>query len=56
MVTPPSPDLAPADRFSALVLIDRLIALAEQADRAGMENAAGRLVRLAYTVCDEAPN
>lgn len=56
MLTSSSPDRAPLDHFSPLVLIDRLIALAEEADRAGMESAAGRLVRLAYAVCDEAPN
>ena len=53
-----SPDFAAAspNRFSPLVLIDRLIALAEQADRAGMEATAGRLLRFAYAVCDETPN
>lgn len=53
MLTSSSPNSVPADHFSPLVLIDRLIALAEEADRAGMETAAGRLVRLAYAVCDE---
>ncbi|MDA8051218.1 MAG: hypothetical protein M0002_14660 [Rhodospirillales bacterium] len=56
MLTSSDPDLAFPDRFSPLVLMDRLIALAEQADRAGMETAAGHLLRLAYAVCDEAPN
>lgn len=56
MLTSSSPEYVPADRFSPLVLIDQLIRLAEQADRAGMEAAAGRLLRLAYAVCDEAPN
>jgi len=56
MLTSPVSDIAPKDRFSPLVLIDRLIALAEEADRAGMETAAGRLLRLAYAVCDEAPS
>jgi hypothetical protein len=41
--------------FSPLVLIDRLITLAEQADRAGMDAAAGNLVRLAFSVGEEAP-
>jgi hypothetical protein len=56
MLLAPDPDLSLPSRFSPLVLIDRLISLAEQADRAGMDTAAGRLVRLAYAVCDEAPN
>ncbi|MGH7078905.1 MAG: hypothetical protein ACREFU_12505 [Acetobacteraceae bacterium] len=57
MFTSSDVDLSsPSDRFSPLVLIDRLIALAEQADRAGMAAAAGRLLRLAYVVCDDQPN
>ncbi|MGH7071862.1 MAG: hypothetical protein ACREFO_17895, partial [Acetobacteraceae bacterium] len=56
MLTSSDSDLPLPDRFSPLVLIDRLIALAEQADRAGMAAAAGRLLRLAYVVCDDVPN
>lgn len=56
MFTSSDVDLSPSDRFSPLVLIDRLIALAEQADRAGMAAAAGRLLRLAYVVCDDQPS
>ena len=41
---------------SELVLSDRLIALAEDADRAGYTNTAERLVTLACSVFDEAPN
>jgi hypothetical protein len=43
----------PTIRLSPLVLADRLIALASEADRAGMPSAAGRLVKLAVKVCDE---
>ncbi|MGH7118515.1 MAG: hypothetical protein ACREFP_05950 [Acetobacteraceae bacterium] len=56
MLTSSNQEGVPTDHFSPLVLIDRLIALAEEADRAGMERAAGSLVRLAYAVCDEAPS
>jgi len=38
---------------SALVLSDRLIALAEDAERAGLRDTATRLVRLACSVLDE---
>ena len=48
-------DVPATHSFSPLVLIDRLITLAEQADRAGMDAAAGHLVRLAFSVGDEAP-
>ncbi|MBV9748582.1 MAG: hypothetical protein JO157_07200 [Acetobacteraceae bacterium] len=40
---------------SPLVLADRLIALAEDADRAGLRKAASRLLRLAERVCEERP-
>ena len=40
---------------SELVLSDRLIALAEDADRAGYTDTAERLVTLACSVFDEAP-
>jgi hypothetical protein len=40
---------------SRLVLSDRLIALAEAADRAGYKDTAERLVTLACSVFDEAP-
>ena len=39
---------------SELVLSDRLIALAEDADRAGYIDTAERLISLACTVFDEA--
>ncbi|MBV9736060.1 MAG: hypothetical protein JO209_09125 [Acidisphaera sp.] len=40
---------------SPLVLSDRLLALAEQADRAGYQSTADRLVMLAHHVLDEPP-
>ena len=41
--------------ISELVLSDRLISLAEDADRAGYTDTAEHLVALACTVFDEAP-
>lgn len=41
--------------FSELVLSDRLIALAEDADRAGYTDTAEMLLSLACSVFDEAP-
>ena len=41
--------------INELVLSDRLIALAEDADRAGYLDTAEHLLTLAYTVFDEAP-
>ncbi len=38
---------------SPLVICDRLISLARDADRAGCAVTAGRLIRLAHTVLDE---
>jgi hypothetical protein len=40
---------------SELVLSDRLISLAQDADRAGYTDTAGRLLTLACSVFDEAP-
>jgi hypothetical protein len=40
---------------SELVLSDRLIALAEDAGRAGFSDTAERLITLACSVFDEAP-
>jgi hypothetical protein len=42
--------------ISELILSDRLIALAEDADRAGYTDTAERLVTLACSVFDEAPS
>lgn len=49
------PDGVPGLRFSPLVLADRLLDLAREADRAGYAASADRLVRLAFAACDEAP-
>jgi hypothetical protein len=40
---------------SPLVLADRLISLAQDADRAGYSQSASRLLGLAYAVFDETP-
>ena len=48
--TPPD-----AHQVSPLVLSDRLITLAQDADRAGFTITAERLVTLACSVFDEAP-
>ncbi len=40
---------------SPLVLADRLISLAQDADRAGYSESAVRLLGLAYAVFDEQP-
>ncbi len=40
---------------SPLVLADRLIALAREADRAGYTDSASRLVGMALAVFDETP-
>jgi hypothetical protein len=45
-----------ADRVSPLVLADRLLSLAQDADRAGFTRPAERLLRLAYSVCNEKPH
>ncbi len=41
------------DGFSPLVLVDRLISLAQETDRAGHRRVASGLVALAHAVCDE---
>jgi len=51
-----TPTLATAQpQCSELVLSDRLIALAEDAGRAGFTDTAERLITLACSVFDEAP-
>ena len=40
---------------SPLMLADRILALAEDAQRAGMHRPAERLLKLAYTVYGEKP-
>jgi hypothetical protein len=42
-------------RFSPLILSDRLITLAKDADRAGYSAAAEKLISLACTVLDHGP-
>jgi hypothetical protein len=37
------------------MLADRLLTLAQDADRAGFFKPAERLLKLAYAVCDEKP-
>lgn len=39
--------------FSPLILADRLISLAQEADRAGLTSSASRLVGLVYAVLDD---
>jgi hypothetical protein len=45
-----------AYKVSPLVLADRLLSLAQDADRAGFTGSAERLLRLAYAVCNEKPH
>lgn len=45
--------LATAPRFSPLMLADRLISLAQEADRAGLHDSASRLLGLVYSVLDD---
>lgn len=44
---------AEGPRFSPLVLADRLITLAQEADRAGYHSSASRLIGLVYAVLDD---
>ncbi len=41
---------------SPLMLADRILSLAADADRAGLHRPAARLLRLAYAVYDEKPD
>jgi hypothetical protein len=41
--------------ISPLMLADRMLSLAADADRAGLRRPAERLLRLAYAVYDEKP-
>ncbi len=52
---PPPAMLAGPHQLSPLMLADRLISLAQEADRAGHPAAATTLIGLAYTVLDERP-
>jgi hypothetical protein len=46
---------APSPQTSPLMLADRLLTLARDAERAGLPVAATRLVKLAFDVCDQKP-
>jgi hypothetical protein len=48
-------DLPSAPPVSPLLISDRLLTLAQQADDAGYSKAARRLLRLAINVLDEPP-
>jgi hypothetical protein len=52
----PRPTFTAPPENSPLVLSDHLITLAKQADRAGYTSTASRLITLACSVFDEAPN
>ncbi len=54
MITGTDDTVAPSC-VSPLVLADRLLSLAQDADRAGFFKPAERLLKLAYAVCDEKP-
>ena len=43
------------DAVSPLLLSHQLLSLAEDAHRAGLQQSATRLLRLAHTVCDHHP-
>ncbi len=47
--------LAGSAPLSPLMLADRLITLAQDADRAGLTEAASQIVGLVYSVLDTAP-
>ncbi len=51
----PSLQTAKPIPVSPLILADRLISLAQDADRAGYSESATRLLGLAYAVFDEQP-
>ena len=51
----PTPHPTKPSPVSPLMLADRLISLAQDADRAGYAQSAMRLLGLAYAVFDEAP-
>jgi hypothetical protein len=51
-----APSFTPSGPVSPMVLSDRLIVLAEAADRAGFTDTAERLITLACSVFDESPS
>jgi hypothetical protein len=48
-------DTLPSAQISPLVLADRLITLAQDADRAGLPKAARLILRAAERVCEQPP-
>jgi hypothetical protein len=48
-------DAIPAPQISPLMLADRLITLAQDADRAGLQKAARLILRAAERVCEQPP-
>ena len=48
-------DTIPPSQISPPVLADRLIALAQDADRAGLRKAARLILRAAERVCEQPP-
>ena len=48
-------DNTPAPQISPIVLADRLITLAQDADRAGLQKAALLILRAAERVCEQPP-
>ena len=53
--SPPQAPLPDRAMFSPMILSDRLITLAQDADRAGFAITAEHLVHLAHTVFEEPP-
>lgn len=51
---PMQPHIHQVTAVSPLIIADRLITLAKEADRAGYRGTASHLVELAYSVFDEA--
>ena len=49
----PSAAMCGTPSFSPLMIADRLITLAREADRAGCRDTASHLVNLVYSVLDE---
>ena len=48
-------DATPAPQISPIMLADRLITLAQDADRAGLPKAARVILRAAERVCEQPP-
>jgi hypothetical protein len=50
-----SPSQPPRCVVSPLVIADRLLTLAQDADSAGLHRSADTLIRMAFDMCDEQP-